>query len=68
MVPVLAQFLPLLSCYVKSGDAFEEPVGSGIWNYLASRAVPSGTRVIVQAVATDSLGGVGILSEWTTIP
>jgi hypothetical protein len=53
---------------VESGDAFEEPVGSGIWNYFATMAVPSGTHVIVDAFATDSLGGVGTLSEWITIP
>ena len=38
---------------------------SGIWNYFAARDVPSGTRVIVQTVATHSLGGVGTHSEWT---
>jgi hypothetical protein len=53
---------------IESGDAFEEPVGSGIWNYFAAREVPSGTTVTVQAVATDSLGGVGTLSEWIMIP
>ena len=46
----------------------EEPLGSGIWNYFATMAIPSGTTVIVQAVAIDSLGGVGTLSEWTTVP
>jgi hypothetical protein len=53
---------------IESGDAFEEPVGSGFWDYFANVAVASGTTVIVQAIATDHLGGVGVLSQWTTIP
>jgi len=52
----------------ESGDAFEDPMGSGIWNYLATTEVPSDTHVIVQAVATDSLDAVGTLSESTTTP
>jgi len=52
---------------IESGDGFEDPIGSGIWNYLTTREVPSGTRVTVHAVATDYLGGVGTLSESTTI-
>lgn len=53
---------------IESDDGFEDPLGSGIWNYLTTREVPSGTTVIVQAVATDNLGGVGTLSECTSIP
>jgi hypothetical protein len=53
---------------VESGDTFEEPVGPDFWDYFATVAVASGTTVIVQAVATDHLGGVGVLSQWTTIP
>ena len=53
---------------IEGGDAFEEPVGSGFWDYFANVAVPSGTTVIVQAVATDPLRGVGALSQSKTIP
>jgi hypothetical protein len=53
---------------VENGDGFEEPLGSGIWNYFATREVPSGTTVTVYAAATDSLGGVGTLSDSITIP
>ena len=53
---------------IESGDAFEEPVGSGIWNYFANVAVPSGATVIVHAAAIDSLGGVGTLRTGATIP
>ena len=53
---------------IESGATFEEPVGSAFWGYFANVAVPSGTSVIVQAVATDHLGEVGVLSRWTTIP
>ena len=52
---------------VEGGDDFEEPVGSGFWDYFANIAVASGTTVIVQAAATDSLGGVGTLTRWITI-
>ncbi len=48
---------------VESGDGFEDPLGSGIWNYLTTSEIPSGTRVIVDAVAIDYLGGVGTHSE-----
>ena len=53
---------------IESGDAFEEPLGSGVWNYFADVAVPSGTRVIVHAAATDCLGGVGTLRTGAIIP
>jgi hypothetical protein len=53
---------------LESGDGFEEPLGSGIWNYFATTAVPSATHVILEAFATDSLGGVGTLSERITVP
>ena len=53
---------------VESGDAVEEPVGSGIWKYFANIAIPSSTSVIVHAAATDSLGGVGTLRTGRTIP
>jgi hypothetical protein len=37
-------------------------------NYQSAAPVPPGTTVIVYAAATDTLGGVGALSERITIP
>jgi hypothetical protein len=54
--------------FVDSGDAIEEPEGSGFWAYIATISVPSGTSVIVYATATDCLGGVGALSADKTMP
>jgi hypothetical protein len=52
---------------IESGNAFEDPIGSGEWFYFGKVAVPSGTTVTVHVAATDRLGGVGALSTETTI-
>jgi hypothetical protein len=52
---------------IESGNAFEDPIGSGEWFYFGKVAIPSGTTVTVHVAATDRLGGVAALSESTTI-
>jgi hypothetical protein len=53
---------------IESGDAFACRDNPDIWNYFTSVPVPSGTSLTVYVMATDHLGGVGTLSEDTTIP
>jgi hypothetical protein len=53
---------------IESGDAASFEDGSGCWDYMATASVPSGTSVTIYAAATDSLGGVGALSQSTTVP
>jgi hypothetical protein len=52
----------------ESGNAAPWPDGSGLWDYLTKASVPSGSSVIVSAVATDRLGAVRVWSDRTIIP
>jgi hypothetical protein len=45
---------------MESGYAMENEYVEDQWAYIATASVPSGTCVIVQAVASDALGGVAI--------
>jgi hypothetical protein len=53
---------------IESGDAAQFEDCSDCWDYVATASVPSGTSVIISAVATDCLWGVGFLSTRITIP
>ena len=53
---------------IESGDASQFNDCSDCWDYMTTASVPSGTSVIVSAVATDCLWGVGSLSTKMTIP
>jgi hypothetical protein len=49
---------PIESDYAVDNDAL-----ANHWAYFPSAALPSGTTVIVRAIAMDRLGGVGIQTE-----
>jgi len=53
---------------IESGDASQFDDCSDCWDYMTTASVPSGTCVIVSAVATDCLWGVGSLSTRVRIP
>ena len=53
---------------IESGDAAQFEDCSDCWDYMATASLPSGTSVIVSAVATDCLWGVGSFSERIKIP
>jgi hypothetical protein len=53
---------------IENGYATEEPIGLGIWFYVASVSISSGTPVIVYFTVEDCLGGVAAKSESITIP
>jgi hypothetical protein len=52
---------------IESGYAMSNEYYEDHWGYIPSASPPSGTTVFVQAIAMDSLGGVGILTEQTEI-
>lgn len=45
---------------IESGIAVEAPVGTGHWSYTATAAVPAGTIVGIQVIATDRPGGTAV--------
>ena len=49
--------------HLESDYAMQNPYYEDHWGYIPSASLPSGTTVIVQAMAMDSLGGVGIQTE-----
>jgi hypothetical protein len=53
---------------IERGDAAMWPGDPQCWFYFTTACVPSGTTVILSAVATDALGNVGMLSQPVTIP
>jgi hypothetical protein len=53
---------------IESGDAAQFDDCSDCWDYMTTASVPSGTSVIISAVATDCLWGVGSLSTRMRIP
>jgi hypothetical protein len=53
---------------IESGDAAQFDDSPDCWDYMATASVPSGTSVIISAVATDCLWGVGSLSTRMRIP
>jgi hypothetical protein len=53
---------------IESGDATPWPDYSGFWDYMTTASVPSGTSVVVSAVATNMLGALGTCSERIVIP
>lgn len=52
---------------IEGGYAMKNEVVDDHWAYIASTPVPPGTVVIVQAIASDALGGVGIQTEKVTV-
>lgn len=52
---------------IETGSAVETGPNSGLWIYTASEQVASGTNVIINAVATDRPGGVGVSSHFKLI-
>ena len=52
---------------IESGNAIQDPVGTGNWNYTATASVAAGTPVIAYVVATDRPGGTAVESMGTTI-
>jgi hypothetical protein len=49
---------------IESGNAEEEDDEMpGLWAYVPTAYIPSGTTVIIQVFATDRLGAVGTVSE-----
>jgi hypothetical protein len=52
---------------IESDYAIDNDVVANHWGYFPSAALPSGTTVIVRAIAMDRLGGVGIQTERVTV-
>jgi hypothetical protein len=52
---------------IEGGYAMKNEIVEDHWFYVPSVFVPSGTSVIVQAVASDALGGVAIQTEKVTV-
>jgi len=48
---------------IESGNAVETAVGSGHWVYTATAAVPAGTELKVNVVATDRPGGTAVINK-----
>ena len=48
---------------IESGNAVETAVGSGQWVYTATAAVPAGTELKVNVVATDRPGGTAVTAK-----
>jgi hypothetical protein len=53
---------------IESGDATQFDDCSDCWDYMATASVRSGTSLIISAVATDCLWGVGSFSTRMRIP
>ena len=53
---------------IESGDAGSWADCPELWHYMTACAVPSGTSVLVSAIATSRVGGVAVYSEQVTIP
>ena len=54
--------------HIESGNAGSWADCPELWHYMTACAVPSGTSVLVSAIATSRVGGVAVYSEQVTIP
>ena len=52
---------------IESDYALDAEVIQNHWGYFPSAPLPSGTTVIVRAIAMDSLGGVGMQTKRITV-
>jgi len=52
---------------IESDYALDAGVVENHWGYFPSAPLPTGTTVIVRAIALDPLGGVGIKTERITV-
>ena len=52
---------------IESGYALDAGVVENHWGYFPSAPLPTGTTIIVRAIAMDPLGGVGIKTERITV-
>jgi len=53
--------------HIESDYAMENEYVENHWGYIPSAPLPSGTTVVVRAIALDKLGGIGIHAERITV-
>ena len=53
--------------HIESAYAMDNDIVENHWGYVPSAPLPSGTTVIVHAIAMDRLGGIGTRTERRTV-